>query len=333
MQSGDKSYTEFLYPTSRAISATLNEYERLNESSKLAWGLGSLDDSLIPLISGLLYGIVARTSNGKTSLLTHIARNIAKQNKDEYVVYATWETLVEQFITAYISDVSGLSLRDVYIGGQLDISKAKKDLLSVLGENVIIVGRSMKTSNKQRFTLEILDKVLSEITKKRKISCLLIDYLQRIEHKSLSLDRTKQVTEHIFALKNLAQRYKIPIIFAVQAGRSIDEKNGVRWPSMSDVQWASAVEQESDVLLGVTRPIMYLEDGDIIKQKKKGDIIEYTVSQSLMGINVVKHRFGPVGTKLFYNFNPNNMEFTEIENNGISIPEKIHDDFDFGDDF
>ena len=328
---------EFLYPTSRAITATIQEYERLNSVNKITWGLKYLDNDVIPLIPGLLYGVLAYTSNGKTSLLTHIARNSAKQCEG-IIAYATWETLVEQFITSYISHVANRSLRSVYTN-KIDIHKAKKDLMKVLGENITIIGRSMSTPIKERFTLDKLEKSLEQLNKMGMIpKVLIIDYLQRITPVNKGMTRTQEVTEHIFRLKNIAQRYKLPVVFAVQAGRVVNDRNdgkGVRWPSMSDVQWASAVEQESDVLIGITRPIQYIAEGEIIKQKTKKGVVEYEVTQGLIGVNIIKQRFGPVGMKYFYNFNVGTMEFTPIDRNvrREQEPPEVLDDFNFGGNF
>jgi len=304
----------FYYPTSRATAATLREYARLNTVDKIDWGLPGLDDYLVPHVAGLMHGIVARTSNGKSSLMVHLARHAAKKLKpDEYVVYITYETLVEQFVTNMVSHITGIGVGNLY-RDNIDINAMESVLVDLIGTRMVIIGRSMETPSEGRLTLGVVDNTLREMENTGlKPGMLLVDYLQIMEHDDLSLNRTAQVTDHIIRLKTMGQRYKVPTCFAVQAGRSLDDKTGVRWPDVNSSEWSSSIEQTVDSLVGVTRPIQYMDEGTEINQSMKGGTATYTVNQNLMGINIIKQRFGAVNIKRFYHYTPQTMEFAPID--------------------
>ena len=303
---------DFLYPPARATRAAIEEFERRQEAgTRLVWDIPKLDDYLIPMMPGDLISIVGRPGHGKTSCLIHLARAAARQLKDDegaYVIYATWETLVEEFIGILTSGESGQSLADIG-RGKANLDSIRSAMAGIISSRVAVVGRSMETPSGHFHTLDDLDAVLSRLRQEGKRPALiLVDYLQRIRGKP-GIDRSKQVTENLEVCKDIALSHRAPLALAAQSRRDVDDYSGLRIPSLNDAQWSSSVEQTSDKVLGVTRPSLYLEEGSTIKQGG----VTYGVGTETFCLKVLKQRWAEAGETFVLGFDPKIARLYQIE--------------------
>lgn len=85
-----------------------------------------------------------------------------------------------------------------------------------------------------------------------------IDYLQIIEGSTREAKREirLRIIEICRGLKNLAKELQIPIVVLAQAGRGSEENPG-KEPMLKDLQESSAIEQYSDVVAFIHRPVYY----------------------------------------------------------------------------
>lgn len=291
-------HTHFYHTPARAARVAAQEFKKRSETDiHIEWDLPKLDDYLIPMIPGDLVSILGRPGHGKTSALIHLARTVALRLKDQegLVVYATWETLVEEFIGVLTSGESGQSLEDIG-RGVADLGRVNDAMVKVVGSRIAVVGRSRESPSDRFHTLQDLDSILKELTGVRLV---LIDYLQRIPGLR-GQDRAERVRENLEMINDMALTRLVPIALAVQSRRDVDEYSGLRLPGLNDGAWAANIEQTSDKVFGVTRPCLYMDEGRKIKREG----IIYEVGPATFCLKVLKQRWGKAGDTFILGFEP-----------------------------
>lgn len=305
----DKQYSRYLYQPARAGRASIEEYQRrANNPTKSYWVVPEMDEYLIPPNPGDLCCYIGRPGHAKTSTLIYLCKQSAKQlTHGEISIYATWETMIEEFVALYNGERSGQSLESIG-RGTANLSKLVDAIAQGVGDNVAVVGRSMERDEHGNIgtpevhTLDDLDACLSDLTRHgMRIGSLFVDYLQRIPGRR-GTDRSMQASENLERLKDMSLKYACHTHVGVQAGRSVDEGNGLQIPGLSDGQWTSAIEQTTDKLYGITRPILYLDEGYEIVLAKSGRM--YRVDSKLMVYRVIKQRWGRAGKTFYTNLYP-----------------------------
>jgi replicative DNA helicase len=309
-----RSTDAFLYLPSRAGRVAVEEFTRRNTADvRLGWGIDPLDDYLIPQMPGDLTTIVARPGHCKTTMMIYLSRianhalkqRAAKVGDDQekrFVVYATWETLVEEFVAIWTADTSGFSLEDIG-RGKASVPGLQKAIGTTIMERIAAFGKSMGTATGLSPDLDDLDTVLTDMRDKGTPAAIcMVDYLQRLPGPP-GKERQTQVSENLERLKDLALKHRIPMIAGVQAKREVDDYSGLKFPKMSDGQWSSNIEQTSDKILALTRPITYLEPN------KPVDVggVQYAVTQSSLGLRVLKQRWGRAGKTFMLDVDPGSM--------------------------
>lgn len=290
-----------VYLPPRAITASMQEFKRRAEArSVLSFGIDCIDQRMIPLLPGDVIGILGRPSMGKTYDMMYLARHHAtmlrKQhgNKAPLVMYATWETLVEEFVGVFGSPYTGVSLEQIG-RGNADLMQIQDGLVKLLGTNFAVFGRSMTdddaTQNPSLLNLAQSIKLLRE--EGRQVAVLYVDYLQRIPDfkGAMTMDNpTARVSENFEFIKNhVALGLKLPVVCGVQAKREVDNYGGVKLPQLDDAQHTSVIEQTVDKLFSITLPSKYMKLG--IEFTVDG--WRYTVQATTKVMRMLKQRFGP----------------------------------------
>lgn len=138
----------------------------------------------------------------------------------------------------------------------------------------------------------------------QKPSLVVLDYLQLLNgERSSYTDKSK--TEHVMAASEgavlLSRSLNIPIVMAVQASRETDLRGGkgdLPMPGLRDAQWASAIEQHCDNMIGVVRPIAVEGVRDSVEREGSADVAiggtSYRVTphtgRTLFALGVIKGR-------------------------------------------
>jgi replicative DNA helicase len=295
---------DHLHLPARAGRVALSEFTRRSqEQVRFDWGVPILDNYLTPMMRGDMVTVVGRPGHGKTSLTIQVLRRanellLGEQGVRRYAVYATWETLVEEFVAIRLSYASGQTLQDIG-RGRADIEKLERAIAGSVRDRVAVIGQSMEGGTGMP-SLASVDAALSRMTAAGTPAAFVVfDYLQRIPGRP-GQDRSQMVSENLEAIKDIALRYAIPVVVAVQSKRDVDEYKGLQMPNLADGQWTSNIEQASDKSIGVTRPCLYLEKGKHVEIGPE----KFAVTDSLMAIRVNKQRWANSGDVLMLDFNP-----------------------------
>ena len=293
---------------------------RDNSAMGIKLGLDSFDladqkgDLLLPMLPGELMAIIARPGNGKTSWMVRWARDrsqFLRDNniKDRAVIYVTAEQSIEELNAFNLAADRKMSITKMALG-----RITAEEWAACLDEGINRrflplwnIGYSSMTEKKQvRLDVDAIRGALQLIVNAHglKIDCVFIDYLQRIPYDRAE-SKTIGVSDNLDAIKTLALTEKCPVILAVQARREVDATD-TKFPTLDDGQWTSNIEQSSDKVLSLMRPVNYFKDGEFC-----GKMLVRGYDQ--MAVNVLKQKLGPANFLRWVKFDPIYNKLDELE--------------------
>lgn len=117
-----------------------------------------------------------------------------------------------------------------------------------------------------------------QLKQRHGLDALFVDYLQIMGSRGKWENRTQEVGAFSRGLKALAKELEIPVVALSQLSRRTEQRGTDKEPQLSDLRESGAIEQDSDVVIFLSRPEYYDRDTD---QKNVCDVI------------VAKQRNGP----------------------------------------
>lgn len=287
------------------------------EHPGIPWGVQAIDKRVIPLRPGNLVSIIARPGHGKTSLLAFLARQEAKRIQargtadKEAVLYCTWEQAAEE-MEAFFQTDGQMSVTDI-AWGRADVNDLIKRSLDRAQLPIWVVGHGIGRGARgtPRMTPQVvLDAITSlEADYGVKPALVLFDYIQIVPIDSYADSRVTQVSEAVVRSKELGLRVGCPVVMGVQAGREVDGRK-LKIPDMADAQWCSGIEQTSDKLFGLWRPI--LTEGRNAPDVRI-DGRDWPVTNELLVVRLLKQRFAPGSWTWALHFAPQYLTLCDME--------------------
>jgi len=304
--------SDYLFLPPSAIKVADREFtRRINNRSALGWGIPEIDNRMTPLIPGDLMGLIARPNVGKTydmmMLARHHAQTLAIQHPDKppLVIYATWETMVEEFVGVMAGEFTGHTLSEV-ARGTADINNMRRGLMHLMGKNFVVFGVSItKIIDGIRLPPPtILDLILGikELQDMGyDVAICYIDYLQRVPDIKRQVggspdDTRGRVTSNLEMIKSdLTLGLGLPGVVGVQARREVDKYPGIKLPLLDDGMWTSSIEHTCDKIFTETRPGMYSLTPVGSEFVVNGMVYEVTPTTKV--IAMVKQRFASANSQ------------------------------------
>lgn len=259
-------------------------------------------DKYTRLIGGDLGVIAARPSQGKTALAMQIAKNVArdlKNNPDESGVVAVFSAEMPGWSLALrlAATTSGVSLHDVMQGRaeQVQYQKLENALQEIHDLDVWIDDNSGPTSQQM---LEQMSRLHETIP----IRLMVFDFMELSGDRDRSENlRLGQIAHN---LKGIAKTLDIPVIAISQLNRDVDNRAN-KIPSLADLRYSGMIEQLADWVAFIVRPEYYVERGLHIDCKGED-------RQGIANVYMSKNRNGPVGTARL-GFNKDSIDFHELK--------------------
>jgi replicative DNA helicase len=321
----------FLFPPARAVAVSLQEYEkRQNAPYRIDFGVPIIDEYMVPMMAGDVMVVQGRPGHAKTSTLISMARRasqltdaLSRQGDDAIVVFATWETTIEEFVGLLTSHQSGQTLQMI-ARGQADLKKIAKAAVITLQQRIYVIGYSSQDPNPVPLTLDRVVAVLHHLQKNNKrLALVLWDYLQRMPAQRPGMNDKERVGSNARGIKDASTMCGFPSAVAVQAGRQVDEYKGLKLPALNDPQWSSTIEQDADKMLSITRPCLYMAPGSLINNTYDG--MQYEVTKQTIVLGWPKQRWADAGAIFVLRFNPETLTFSEAKPVG-KIPDEDEED-------
>lgn len=239
-------------------------------------GLKKLDDIIGSLKPGKLYTVAARSSHGKTALVSQIASTIAL-NYSVSVAFFSIEMAAEELMERIISQTTDIPYwkitKGLFTASDIEKIKEYSDKLS----NIKLL---INDSSSLRFE-DIISKCKILKIKEGCIGPIIIDYLQLMNVKQYQGETRDRALGRVSGyFKSLAKDLKTPVILVSQIRRSVDEREDKR-PLLSDLRETGSIENDSDVVVFVYREHFYTRQEEL---ENSSEII------------VAKHRGGKLGT-------------------------------------
>nr|YP_010418208.1 DNA replication helicase [Sargassum plagiophyllum]USF18426.1 DNA replication helicase [Sargassum plagiophyllum] len=213
--------------------------------------------------------IAGRPSMGKTAFAFHLAKNIA-QFHDTSVVFFSLEMTKQQLLYRLLaSEVKITSTR-------LRASRIKETEWFQI-HRVINKLSSLKLFIDDTPELSVNDvklKVKSiNFESIKKISLVVIDYLQLLEEVDQNINRVQELSKITRALKKLARDLNIPIIVLSQLSRNVESRVNKK-PILADLRESGCINFlfDNSVINKIKNSTIYCWTGRLLSKQKLSDI-------------------------------------------------------------
>lgn len=258
----------------QSVEAIQQAHENKQLITGVPTGYTDLDNMTSGFQRGDLIIIAARPSMGKTSLALNMAQYVGTKTKMTVGVFSLEMSKEQLFMRMLSSEaqIDGHALRTGYL--RSDDWGRLTEALGVLGQAKIFIDDSPGVD-----VLEMRAKC-RRLAAEHDLHMLVIDYIQLMQGRGRSDNRTQELGAISRALKGLAKELNIPVIVLSQLSRAAESRSDHR-PQLSDLRESGALEQDADVVL-----LIYREDRYNPQAENEG----------MAEIIVAKQRNGPTDT-------------------------------------
>lgn len=301
-----------------------------SQPDALMSGIAQLDDHYVMFRPRRVTGILAYTSNGKTSLMNLLARNFVSQLKDnEIVCFVSWEDSIEDLTLSYLSNISKISITSLF-GGKLDAAEWDAMMRAATQRAqapIWAMGHSeQKEARRPRLTMTDVWRGMEYIVDKRqkKVKVVFLDYLQRINRDDKKGTIREQYMGIMDTVKDLAGGFNTHVVIGTQVGRDVKER---KWkqPQDHDAQETSNFEQTCDGLISLWIPKKTEKISEkLISASVDADgkrTPEICVTENLMLIQTLKQKKAKAPVLRAVDFLPETNEIKPYTNTyGMRLP-------------
>lgn len=299
-----------LFDPPQISTKTSQSIERAQTSGVKSYDIGipGLGDKYVMARSGKINGIVADTSQGKTTVSNIIARALAKQiniENDEIGLFVTWEDTIEDFGLSDFANISRIPIASLYHG---DVKEYQlKKLLQASVERaqfpLWIMGQSEESTHLQpQFTMTDVCHAVDYLinTQKKKVKFVMLDYLQSIDRADVrhEPDGRLQFAGVMNKIKEFTMSFHPCVWVGSQVSRAKVEKVKWRQPQIHWAMETANFEHRCDGAISLWLPWKSLDvwKPDECLQEKNGiDGTAVFVRPETMLIEIIKQKKAPTG--------------------------------------
>lgn len=242
----------------------------------LSTGFKDLDEMTSGLQDSDLIIVAGRPSMGKTSFAMNMVEH-AILNDDKPVLVFSLEMPADSLIMRMLSSLARIDQSRIRNGKlQEDDWPKLTAAMNKLKDRPLYIDDTPGLS-----PMEMRSRARRVAREHGHIGLIMVDYLQLMQLKGSSENRTGEISEISRALKIMAREFECPLVALSQLNRGLEQRPNKR-PVMSDLRESGAIEQDADLIMFIYRDEVYHPDS------------EY---QGIAEVIIGKHRNGPIGTK------------------------------------
>lgn len=252
-------------------------FEERGDITGVPTGMVDIDRMTNGLQEGELIIVAARPSMGKTAFAVNMGLHAAKN-----------ETVVD-FISLEMPKKQVMQ-RSISVIGNLDAGKWKNPNRFMTQAQKDVAVKAMGIYKKLGFYIhdnpsQTVAHIRSKVRRSMNLypdkkHMVIIDYLGLINSTKTNDRKDLEIAEITKALKQLARKYRIPIVLLSQLSRAVEQRQDKR-PMMSDLRDSGAIEQDADLIMFLYRDDYYNKE---------------TENQNIVQVIIGKQRNGPIGT-------------------------------------
>ena len=271
---GRREFTSIKDLLVKAVDRIDTLFQQDNPITGVPTGFNDFDELTSGLQPSDLVIVAGRPSMGKTTFAMNIAEHAAVKTQMPVAVFSM-EMPGEQLAMRMLSSLGRIDQHRVRTG-KLDDDDWPRLTHAVgqLAEAPLFIDDTPALSPTE------LRSRARRLMREHGLGLIVIDYLQLMQVRGGSENRTNEISEISRNLKSLAKELNVPIIALSQLNRSLEQRPNKR-PVMSDLRESGAIEQDADVITFIYRDEVYNEDSP-----DKG------IAEIIIG----KQRNGPIGT-------------------------------------
>jgi len=316
-----KANTDFTHIAS-ILHVVVSEYEEAHTQKKrlsgIETGYGDFDRAIGCLQPGDYMILAARQSNGKTSLMLNIARNVAQRAHTVGIISLEMNAKrLTQRLLAIDSETNPLTAKY----GQL----TDKDWTSITDScgKLSVLPIYIDAQRGQGLT-QIYAKA-KFLAMRQGIEILFIDYLGKIVNTTKYFNRNVELGMISAGLFELADYLQIPVVALHQMSRGYEKDNmnmmiggkkpKFRLPTCSDLYESGHIEQDADIVTFISRPELHKIEEIVLNDKSES-------TKDLAIWSIAKARDGEAGKLIPLRFQKEYQKFTVIDYKAVSIPEE-----------
>jgi replicative DNA helicase len=249
-------------------------YERKELVTGVPTGFVDLDRMTAGLQPSDLIVIAGRPSMGKTAFALNIAQYAALTAKVGVAIFSL-EMAKEQLVLRLLCSEARVDQSKVRSGFAAERDFPKLAMAaSRLAEAPIYIDDTPALS-----VLELRAKARRlKRERESKLGLIIVDYLQLMRGHDGADSREQEISSISRSLKALAKELSVPVVALSQLNRQVETRAEKR-PIMADLRESGAIEQDSDVIGFLYRPIVY----DKNAEERAAEVI------------IAKQRNGPIG--------------------------------------
>lgn len=311
-----------------AILAFYEHRERVYQEGDAAYvrtGYQDLDKQLGGgMLNSGMYVLAARPGMGKTTLAINIADRAAKNGRK--VLFVSLEMDPEQLEAKRVARETGLPANRLLMD-----RLTEEEETSVAHAVEALQALPVYFNKRDTVTVSQVERMARRV---KGLGMIVIDYIGKLlpELQGRRPGRTEYMTEISGDIKNLARRFRIPVLVLCQLNRAgADRKDPT--PILSDLRDTGAIEQDADGVIFLHRTDYYRpaagkETADlrvIVAKNRHGPVGECLMTFDLSASKLTTSRRGPIARREDYTKKKSDQMTWE------ELMDKIDKDFPFQD--
>ena len=219
---------------------------------------------------------------GKTELCLHLIHRWTVKDKISVAVY-DMEDGDETFANQLLANSAKLPCHKLRLGTELSPEeKHRKEIaMKQLSDSPLYLNSTyMEGMVDTALTMENLSKSIREVVMRHGVKVIFVMGFQYLDE---GYSTNNIYRRQALALKNLARELNVIIIASSFLNWCVDNREGMagKFPQLSDLRYVGDLDEISDVVLGLFRPVIYN-----ICMDCKGNDISKTLYLSLLKTNV-----------------------------------------------
>ncbi len=264
------------------------------------------------MLNSGMYILAARPGMGKTTLAINIADRGARTGKSG--LFVSLEMDPEQIEAKRLARGRGIP------GDRLlmDCLTDEEEAQVAYGADMV---RALPVHFNQRDRVTVAQ--IEQMARRVKgLALIVIDYIGKIipEDRGRRSNRVEYMTEISGDIKNLARRFRVPVLTLCQLNRAgADRKD--QTPVLSDLRDTGALEQDADGVVFLHRADYYQPAGGkgpvsdlqvIVAKNRHGSVGECALAFDLAGSKLTTSRRGPIARRKEWNLGPTQMPWEDL---------------------